>query len=131
MPAIHTGPDEPRAPAGLASLVPNRSSGKHNLFAADSVKLVTMHSSKGLEFPFVAIPRLGALPSSDDNEADEIRLLYVTMTRTTERLLLLHHTESAFTRRIRNSIHALRDDLARPRAAALARPVANRERAPT
>lgn len=108
-----------------------RGAAKHNLFAAESVKLVTMHSSKGLEFPFVAIPRLGALPSSDAAEADEMRLLYVAMTRATERLLLLHHAESAFTRRIRNSIHALRDNLAQPRAAALARPAASRDRAPT
>ncbi|MGH8190140.1 MAG: 3'-5' exonuclease, partial [Rhodanobacteraceae bacterium] len=37
--------------------------GKHDLFASgDTVKLLTMHSSKGLEFPFVAIPGIGALP---------------------------------------------------------------------
>src|SRR5699024_4816907 len=39
--------------------------GKRELFAhGDTVKLVTMHSSKGLEFPLVIIPDLGALPES-------------------------------------------------------------------
>lgn len=58
--------------------------------AHDSVKLITMHSSKGLEFPLVCIPGVGA-PARDDMEAaDEARLLYVAMTRATQELVMTH-----------------------------------------
>lgn len=86
--------------------------GKSTLFAVkDSVKLVTMHSSKGLEFPFVIIPGLGSLPKTGQSEADEARLLYVAMTRATERLLLIHHDDSVFSQRIRNSINEVQGQL--------------------
>ncbi|MGH8111860.1 MAG: 3'-5' exonuclease [Rhodanobacteraceae bacterium] len=89
-----------------------KGTGKHDLFAdGDTVKLVTMHSSKGLEFPYVIIPGLGALPRPGENGSDEARLLYVAMTRATEQLLLLHHTESVFTRRIRASINEVQGQL--------------------
>jgi hypothetical protein len=94
-------------PARLA-----QGSGKSSLFSGgDSVKLVTMHSSKGLEFPVVIIPSLGQLPRAGEDEANEARLLYVAMTRATERLVLLHHEESAFTRRIRNAINDVQREL--------------------
>ncbi|WP_254063427.1 3'-5' exonuclease [Rhodanobacter sp. L36] len=86
--------------------------GKQNLFTAgDSVKLVTMHSSKGLEFPFVIIPGLGSLPKPGQTEADEARLLYVAMTRATEHLLLIHHDDSVFSKRIRDSINEVQTQL--------------------
>ncbi len=89
--------------------------GKSSLFVVeDSVKLVTMHSSKGLEFPFVIIPGLGSLPKAGKSEADEARLLYVAMTRATERLLLIHHDDSVFSKRIRDSINDVQAQLAPP-----------------
>lgn len=89
-----------------------KGAGKHDLFASGkTVKLLTMHSSKGLEFPYVIIPGLGALPRTNDDESAEARLLYVAMTRATEQLLLLHHTESVFTRRIRASINEVQAQL--------------------
>ncbi|TCJ16513.1 DNA helicase II [Parasulfuritortus cantonensis] len=55
----------------------------------DSIRLMPFHSSKGLEFPFVAIPGLGR-PGSEEADAEaEARLLYVAMTRATEELLVL------------------------------------------
>lgn len=51
----------------------------------DTVKLLPFHSSKGLEFPLVAIPGVGREASADEAEA---RLLYVAMTRATEKLLV-------------------------------------------
>jgi len=87
--------------------------GKSSLFVVgDGVKLVTMHSSKGLEFPFVIIPGLGSLPKPGQREADEARLLYVAMTRATERLLLIHHDDSVFSKRIRDSINEVQAQLA-------------------
>lgn len=86
---------------------------KQPSFASDNtVKLLTMHSSKGLEFAFVAIPNLGAMPKSTEEEPDEARLLYVAMTRATEQLLLSYHQESVFTRRIRASINEIEAQLA-------------------
>ena len=96
--------------------IPSRladNTGKQTLFAAeDSVKLVTMHSSKGLEFPFVIIPGIGGLPKEGQGEAEEARLLYVAMTRATEHLLLIHHLDSVFSRRIRDSINEVTAQLA-------------------
>ncbi len=96
--------------------IPSRladNAGKQALFVVgDSVKLVTMHSSKGLEFPFVIVPGIGGLPKEGQSEADEARLLYVAMTRATEHLLLIHHDDSIFSRRIRDSINEVQAQLA-------------------
>ncbi|MEO5828955.1 MAG: 3'-5' exonuclease, partial [Rhodanobacter sp.] len=96
--------------------IPSRladNAGKQTLFVVeDSVKLVTMHSSKGLEFPFVIIPGIGGLPKEGQSEADEARLLYVAMTRATEHLLLIHHLDSVFSKRIRDSINDVTAQLA-------------------
>jgi hypothetical protein len=62
----------------------------------DTVKLMTFHSSKGLEFPVVFIPFLEALPYMKDDVAGEAKLLYVGMTRAMERLFLSHHGNSRF-----------------------------------
>jgi hypothetical protein len=87
--------------------------GKSSLFVVDdTVKLITMHSSKGLEFPLVIIPDLGSLPKPGKNESEEARLLYVAMTRATERLVLIHHEDSIFSQRIRNSINEVQQQLA-------------------
>lgn len=86
--------------------------GKRTLFVVeDAVKLVTMHSSKGLEFPFVIIPGLGSLPKPGKDETEEARLLYVAMTRATERLVLIHHEDSIFSQRIRASINQVQGQL--------------------
>lgn len=96
--------------------IPSRladNAGKQTLFVVeDSIKLVTMHSSKGLEFPFVIIPGIGGLPKEGQTEADEARLLYVAMTRATEHLLLIHHDDSVFSKRIRDSINDVTAQLA-------------------
>jgi len=66
----------------------------------DSVKVLTMHSSKGLEFPVVAIPGIGFMPHEKEPPEDEARLLYVAMTRAMDHLLLTCHKESAFAARL-------------------------------
>jgi superfamily I DNA/RNA helicase len=73
---------------------------------------VSIHSSKGLEFPMVVIPWLGAMPRPGEDESHEARLLYVAMTRATERLLLTHHEDSLFSQRIRKSINEVQGQLA-------------------
>ena len=66
----------------------------------NSVKFMTMHSSKGLEFPIVAIPGIDRMPFKDNDPVEEARLLYVAMTRTTQTLLLTHSNRSAFSDRL-------------------------------
>lgn len=66
--------------------------------AIDTVKILTMHSSKGLEFNSVAIPDLGCMPCAKSTPEEEAKLLYVAMTRSTESMLLTYHSESQFTK---------------------------------
>lgn len=55
---------------------------------ADSIKIMTMHASKGLEFPVVALPGVGHMPEAGEKESDEARLFYVAATRATDTLLI-------------------------------------------
>lgn len=92
----------------------NRAKGgaKRALFeGGPSVKLITIHSSKGLEFPLVLLPSVCALPAADSNESEEARLLYVAMTRALEQLILSHHAESVFTARLSDAIRSVADRL--------------------
>ncbi len=60
------------------------------------VSVMTIHSSKGLEFPFVSIVGTNELPHAKADEAAEAKLLYVGMTRATEMLLVTGHSRSGF-----------------------------------
>ena len=71
----------------------------------DTVKLITMHSSKGLEFPIVVIPDVGYLPDEKCEISDEVRLLYVAMTRATSSLMMTSHRKSPFTEKLQAAIH--------------------------
>ena len=73
-----------------------------------SLKLLTMHSSKGLEFPVVFISGIGYMPYSNQTISDDARLLYVAMTRATEYLELTCHKDTPFVSRL----IAVRDRLA-------------------
>ncbi len=69
----------------------------------DSVKAMTMHSSKGLEFPVVAIPGLDRIPFGDQDPKAEAKLLYVAMTRAMEMLLMTCSRETDFVKRIKEA----------------------------
>ena len=69
---------------------------------------MTMHSSKGLEFPVVAIPGIGHMPYTYQDSHDEARLLYVAMTRAMDQLILTAHRDSAFAVRIREARQRIR-----------------------
>lgn len=74
-----------------------------NLFSdIPSVKLITMHSSKGLEFEHVFVARINKIPEQDSNK--HARLLYVAMTRAIENLTLTYHQESPFTQQVQQAI---------------------------
>ena len=63
---------------------------------SDAVKVMTIWSSKGLEFPVVLIPDVGRMPRPKFEERGEARLLYVGMTRSTDKLLMTASRPSEF-----------------------------------
>lgn len=73
----------------------------------DSVKIVTMHSSKGLEFPLVCIPAIGATSKHDGEPEDEARLLYVAMTRATQELVMTYGEDSLFAEKMHKAMRTL------------------------
>jgi superfamily I DNA/RNA helicase len=65
---------------------------------ANSIKVMTMHASKGLEFPVVAVPGVGQMPEEGEEVGDEARLFYVAATRATQRLVVTVSGGGAFGR---------------------------------
>ncbi|MDB5986907.1 MAG: helicase [Nevskia sp.] len=86
---------------------------KRTLFEGEpAVKLVSMHSSKGLEFHTVFIPGLDRLPDTREPEESEARLLYVAMTRATDRLVMTCGREGGFVERVASAVNGVRAQLA-------------------
>lgn len=75
--------------------------------AHDSVKVVTMHSSKGLEFPLVCIPSVGSRSKKDDEQTDEGQLLYVAMTRATQELVMTYSQPGELVERLQTAVAAV------------------------
>ncbi len=75
--------------------------------AHNSVKLLTMHSSKGLEFPLVCIPGIGVPAKADDTPQEEARLLYVAMTRATHELAMTYCEENLITEKMKKAMSVL------------------------
>jgi hypothetical protein len=73
--------------------------------AEDTVKLLTLHSSKGLEFPVVIIPFLNSMPYMPEDISGEAKLLYVGMTRAMDYLVLTHHGNSRFVAEVAEALH--------------------------
>jgi superfamily I DNA/RNA helicase len=76
-------------------------------WTSPSVKLLTMHSAKGLEFPHVFLVGLQAMPLRHDSEEAALRLLYVAMTRATHRLTLSCHGDSPIVQRARDALQGV------------------------
>lgn len=60
----------------------------------NTVRLLTFHSSKGLEFPLVAIPGANIQVDADMSDEEEACLLYIAMTRATRELIVLDSAET-------------------------------------
>lgn len=78
----------------------------------DSVKLMTMHSSKGLEFETVAACGIGYMGKTEDRLLQDAKLLYVAMTRATKNLLLTSSEQGELTLKL----HTAAEVLAKPQA---------------
>ena len=55
---------------------------------ANTIQIMTMHASKGLEFPVVALPGVGHMPAKGEDEKEAARVFYVAATRATQRLVI-------------------------------------------
>ncbi|MBC7681337.1 MAG: NERD domain-containing protein [Ferruginibacter sp.] len=78
-----------------------RGTGSHNFNPlADSIKLMTMHASKGLEFAVVALPGVGQMPTKTADERAEARLFYVAATRATHKLVITVSGDGSFGQRL-------------------------------
>jgi hypothetical protein len=65
-----------------------------------AVRLMTMHTAKGLEFPCVAVAGLGALGRHGSALEDDVRLTYVAVTRATHEAFLTYSRRSALVERM-------------------------------
>ena len=68
--------------------------------AAPLISILTIHSSKGLEFDTVIIAGIEKIQYVAEQLIDQVKLLYVGMTRAKQRLLITSCEETAFTQRI-------------------------------
>ena len=65
-----------------------------------AVRLLSIHTAKGLEFPCVAIAGLGFLGRHGEPVEECVRLTYVGITRATHEALLTYSSESAVVQRL-------------------------------
>ena len=68
--------------------------------AEDRVPLITLHSSKGLEFSRVIIVGVGYMGDKEDRVEEDARLLYVGMTRAQEDLVMTTSDNNSFSRQL-------------------------------
>ena len=68
--------------------------------ASDTIKVMTMKVSKGLEFPVVALCGVGHMPAKREDEQEAARVFYVAATRATQRLVIGVGGDGGFGRRI-------------------------------
>jgi hypothetical protein len=100
---------------GLAVLLASDSQRRAMFNGPPSVKVMTMHSSKGLEFDTVFIPGVCELASHDEDagrKQQQVRVLYVAMTRALRQLEMSHHGEGAVVEQIRRVVEGVSRRLA-------------------
>jgi len=67
---------------------------------SNTIKVMTMKVSKGLEFPVVALPGVGHMPAPGEDEKEAARVFYVAATRATQRLLVTVSGDCGFGARL-------------------------------
>jgi len=67
---------------------------------SNTIKVMTMKVSKGLEFPVVALPGVGHMPAKGEDEQEAARVFYVAATRATQRLLIGVGGDGGFGKRL-------------------------------
>lgn len=99
--------------AGIPCVLAGGDAKRHLFDGPASVKVMTIHSSKGLEFDTIFVPGLCGISTGEDLEtrASEARLLYVAMTRALGKLVMLHHRPAPMVDKVRNAITQVRQHL--------------------
>lgn len=77
----------------------------------NGISLLTMHASKGLEFPLVCIPAVGMPAKYEDSNKEEARILYVGMTRATKYLVMTHGEKSYFSDKLEKIIEISKQEI--------------------
>ena len=73
----------------MATLIPSMGSCVARMTSvANTIQIMTMKVSKGLEFPVVALPGVGHMPAAGEDEQEAARVFYVAATRATQRLVI-------------------------------------------
>lgn len=67
---------------------------------ANAIQIMTMKVSKGLEFPVVALPGVGYMPSPGEDEEEAARVFYVAATRASQRLVITTSGAAGFGQRL-------------------------------
>lgn len=80
----------------------------------ECVRLTTLHSSKGLEFPVVFVAGVDELDTSAARRDEELRLLYVGMTRATHRLHLSSVGSNVLVAQVAQSVDRVRRAYGQP-----------------
>jgi Nuclease-related domain/UvrD-like helicase C-terminal domain/AAA domain len=78
------------------------------------IRLLTLHSAKGLEFALVLVAGLQALPWRGESLDDAARLLYVAMTRATHALVLSACGASPIVERVQRALSEAENPLSTP-----------------
>jgi len=80
----------------------------------DVIHLLTFQSSKGLEFPFVAVINASFVHKAAEDESEAIPALYVAFTRATRSLLVTFYKENSISRHLKKfvgmDLQELQDD---------------------
>lgn len=63
---------------------------------SDTIQVMTMMASKGLEFPVAALPGVGHMPAPGEDEQEAARVFYVAATRATQKLVITVSGEASF-----------------------------------
>ena len=71
------------------------------------VNILSVQSSKGLEFRSVIFLGIGQIESSETQAAQNMKLLYVGMTRAKERLLITASAKNSFTEKLSSLTSAI------------------------
>lgn len=66
----------------------------------DTIQIMTMKVSKGLEFPVVALPGVGGMPAAGEDEVDAARVFYVAATRATQKLVITVSGDGKFSAKL-------------------------------
>lgn len=80
--------------AGVKASICNSKKNKLAYPGENKIGVMTIHNSKGLEFPNVVLVGVGNLPGKNESIEDAAKLLYVGMTRACERLILTSSKDS-------------------------------------